>query len=142
MRVWINRRNDELLYDDGKKCFTRPLSALHLNYNERSKTERANFVERWHKENIGAEVTFDGQPWPWDKNHKVHMRDFERTYSFWIYAPLTRHRIPTYLIETLAGEMLILQIYSRTDKAGRHRAHVRIRERGFDDTPSFLILDH
>lgn len=143
MRVWINQRNDELLFVNNRMCYTTPLDALSLRYNYyRAKTERANFVEQWHKRNPSAEVTFDGQAWPLTRDQAVRMRDFDETYSFWIHSPLSVCPIPTYNIETLQGEILILQIYSRKDKLGRLRAHVRIRERDCEGTPSFLLLDH
>lgn len=141
MRVWINRLNSELLFDHDISCCTYKANEPNVMQDAKNGIETANFVERWIKTNKAVEVTFDGQPWPDGGRKKyVTMYDFGKPCTFEIHCA-QKGTIPTYRAYTKTGETLFVEIYSRKEKNGCYRSHVRIRELK-DGMPAFIILDH
>lgn len=141
MRAWINRLNTEMLFDQDTFCVTYLADNPNVVHQRADGIERANFVEQWIKTNNAAEVTFDGKPWPKAGSEKASLTDFGKTYTFEVLLQQPG-KIPTWRVETPRGELMILEVYSRKNRVGRHRAHVRLRERGAGNVPSFILLDH
>lgn len=140
MRAWINQLNTAMLFDQDTFATVCLADNPNVNHERVDGIERANFVEQWIKTNKAAEVTFDGKPWPKAGSEKAVMQDFGKAFVFEICRGV-KAKTPTFCIDTQRGDHLFLEIYSRTDKQGRCRAHVRIRE-SKDGVPSFILLDH